>query len=285
MRTMTKLMLGLVAPAALLAGESAFAAKINNWTYENIAGFTAFTSLNPGNPGPVTGSAPNNAVYTIAGAPANPIPGAPTVLSWGIPQTAGGQSRLRLGADKVGPSNVVTDGAFVPDLDLFHDNFVINLDQSLRTATLTAALVLEAVAPPAGNFGPLVGLFNIQFTETDNAGPCPTGGTPCADVFVLDVTGSSPLSLFLGQIEDYKYTLNVGLPDLQLLDAGACTAAGVAAGCVGFVTQEGQTSEFNVLFNITSEFVPPTQVPEPGMIALLGLGLAGVGFGQIRRRK
>ena len=148
MRKMTKLMLGLVAPAILLAGGTASAAKITNWTYENIAAFTAFTSLNPGNPNPVVGSSPNAAAYTIGGSPANPLAGAPTVLTWGVPQGAS-PSRLRLGADKVGPANVVTDGAFVPDLTLFHDNCVIFFYLSLRTAPLDAARVLEAVAPPA----------------------------------------------------------------------------------------------------------------------------------------
>jgi hypothetical protein len=266
MRTITKLLLGMAVPAALMA-QSASAALITQWSYENIAAFTAFTSTNPGGTAPVTGSNPNAEVYTIGGAPANPLAGVPTKLSWGVPQN--GQKSSLTVTSKVGPGIVNTNGADVLDLTVTHNNFVINLGQSLKTATLTGALLLQAAVPVTSpTLGPLPGNFKITFTETNNAGPCPAGVIPCPDIFVLDRAHSDPFSFNLGPpIDGYQYSLNVVVA-LQTLSNTACAAAGAAVGCEGFVTPENQPTSLPVFFNIKA--TPTTQVPEPGMLALLG---------------
>ena len=128
--------------------------------------------------------------------------------------------------------------------------------------------------------------FSIAFTETSNAIPCAADsppGNPCNDIFVL--TGG-----LLNQTFDYDdgsglstYFVNI-FPTtggvLSILDDSACLAANQLAGCLGFTTVEGQNTTLAFGFTISTE---PLQIPEPGILALLGLGL--IGLFSLRRRQ
>ena len=291
MRTVTKLMLGLVVPAALMAAETAFAAKITQWSYETEVGFVSTTGTS------VTVDTINtHPTFDLLGnTVGNPAAGLATTLSWGVPATASGKSKFRLsdtgGVDTTGKiaGTVVTDGAFVEDVSLFHNNFQIFIGSGLTGTTIVGSLLLDALVPATGDvFGPLTGIFQLVFKETNNSGESSLGGfcadgspKPCPDIFVLTNAGALGPQ-FLGTIMGFEYTLNLAIAGLTPVGNEGCALVGQAAGCLGFITPEDGISQLDVSFNLTSK---NTNVPEPGMLALLGLGLAGLGFSQVRRRK
>lgn len=291
MKTMNKLMLGLFVPAALIASQTAFAAKITQWSYENEVGFRDTTGTDV----TVITSNTQPTFDLLGNTVVNPAAGLATTLAWGTPATLSGQSKFRIsdtgGVNTTGKitGTVITDGAFVEDASLFHNNFKINTGSGLTGTTIVGSLLLNALVPSTGDvFGPLTGIFQLVFKETNNGGEDSLGGLcadgsaiPCPDIFVLTNAGALGPQV-LGTIMGFEYTLNLAIAGLTPVGDEGCALVGQLAGCVGFITPEDGIGKLDVSFNITTK---NTNVPEPGMLALLGLGLAGLGFSQARRRK
>ncbi len=205
-------------------------------------------------------------------------------LSWGT-STGQGQSSLVVGGSPATGSVDTyfgnTPPASLPYLglstSLTHNNNPIT-GTTLTAATLNNTVTLDPVNPDNPALSPFNFLFEIAFTETPNSNPCPVSGspTPCNDIFVLtsgllnssfDYDDGTGLSTYYVNI--FPTTGGV----LSVLENSACAAAGVASGCIGFTTPEGQSTTLEFGFTISTQ---PLQVPEPGILALLGLGLTGL---------
>jgi hypothetical protein len=263
-------LLAAVGLPAVLGAQAASAALITTWNYQIDSTFLNFTE---------TGGVAGSEVTASGG---NAVLGGDTEYSWGIPVNGPDQSAVSITSDVDGVG-LLTGGPSVGGATFTHDNNVITGGSSeLSTFDLQTRLNLVGTAEdaPGGSLpadeivGPIT--FDSFFTETANTTPClPTSGSVCDDIFVLSNAGQIG-ALGSGQsfiIDDYKYTVFLDLAGLGTLTDAECAEAGAASGCVGLTTEENTPNTFNTSLQIVAQ-----EVPAPGILALFGIGLMGLGF-------
>ncbi len=276
-KSMISTLRGIFGAVVAVASASAMAAPVTEWGFAIDSGFTSYSST----------SAPNDHTG-ITGTNTNGVIGAPSVLSWG--QGNSGQSSFSVGGASNGSftGSVFTDGLAVNTVQVIHQNNPITGD-TLQSAVLTDRIRLFSINPAGGSNLIEFLTFNIRYLETTNSGTCAVASpTPCNDIFVLAIVGAgfNPADNTLNQNimydgEDYDILLHIA--GLGVLTNAACDAVygnTTHRGCIGFTTVEDQNNTFQVSLKISST---PFNVPEPGSLALLGLGLFGIGA--LRRHK
>lgn len=213
-----------------------------------------------------------------------------SVLSWGnsgevtangIPALGDERSGLYIGdadgnaiivtsPDVPTVSGTITNGVSENTFTITHVNNPISTEFStLGTAELFTTLTIV----PAGEAGPEETLldtgFTVTFNETLNQGPCLfSQGPDCADIFGLGITSLTGQNFELDGI-----TYNVVIDSDNFVDVGG--------GELGLVTSEQALTTAGFNFRVTAV----EEVPTPGILALFGTGLLGLGFIAARRRR
>jgi len=217
-------------------------------------------------------------------------------ISWGSSYEGGGQSSLvvnnpNLDSDDGGASGAVAfnlqhvgGGVYSDTVDgtLFTHNNITILPPFLTSMTLTDLFTLTAdgdVAPSAVANPDFDWLF-IETINEDDGDDCFADdpfATPCSDIMVLQ--DAAPLSFNFAK-EGYIYTVTVGAQGLGPLPESACTEAGASTPCIGLITEEDASTPFQFVINLTAR-----KISEPSILALMGLGLFGIGYRRRKNRK
>ncbi|MEM9255148.1 MAG: THxN family PEP-CTERM protein [Pseudomonadota bacterium] len=219
-------------------------------------------------------------------------------LSWG--SGSNGPSGLEITNS---PVNTIVDTSITPTvLPPVGNVFVTHNNQPITGNTLDRVsmlneITLTSVVPPGSSQPPTVLSFLIDFQETaNNPDPCPDGGANgvgvnangCGDIFVIGADALN-YSFFYdggdGVDQEYFISFVEVTNGLQSLSPDAClSATGSADPCLGFVTPEQASTSFQFGTIITTDpvVVIPPEVPAPGVLGLMGLGLVIMRF--VRRR-
>jgi hypothetical protein len=213
------------------------------------------------------------------------------LVSWGylggnhqVSTASPALSRSALDITNTPASGAIDTNALTPEqTNIFthYNNTLSGSFASLKSIQLVSTVSLQVPGTTGEPQQKIKTVFDVYFLETrDIKGACPPESVSvCDDIFAI---AYSPVSGTF-EYDGIEYTFNYfdSSSSITPLSSTACTAAHAAItfSCVGFLTPEQDRTTIQFALSITGN---NTGIPEPGILALLGIGLAGMA---LRRRR